>query len=318
MGATFDKDLLYSVGEVLALEAKEKGVHVLLGPTVCLQRSPLSGRSFEAFAEDPWLSGILASSYINGVQDHGVGACIKHYAAHDQSTMCIEDSIRASERTLREAHLLPFQLAVKLSQPWSFMSSYNMVNGLHASENPWLLEKVLRKEWGWDGLVMSDWFGTYSTCEAVNAGLDLEMPGPTRWRGELLQWAVVTRKVKQHVLDDRVRNLLNLINKVKASTEPVDEAERGDTQKKRDLCRKVANSSIVLLKNDRNILPLDPSANKTYGLIGPAIHHPAFSGGGSADLIPHYVSKPFEAISDVVGSKNIRTSLGCYSKDKYQ
>ncbi|KAI8265119.1 putative beta-glucosidase I [Colletotrichum sp. SAR11_239] len=214
MGATFDTELMHSVGEMLAAEAKEKGCHVILAPTVCLQRSPLIGRGFEAFAEDPVLSGTLASAYIKGVQTNGVGVSIKHYAAHDQSTMSIEDSIRVSERTLREMHLLPFQIAVKNANPWCFMTAYHRINGTHASEDPWLLGDILRKEWGWDGLIMSDWFGTYSTSEAVNAGLDLEMPGPGRWRGELLMWAVLCRKVKEATIDERVRSLLNLINKV--------------------------------------------------------------------------------------------------------
>lgn len=206
MGATFDTELMHSVGEMLAAEAKEKGCHVILAPIVCLQRSPLIGRGFEAFAEDPVLSGTLASAYINGVQTNGVGVSIKHYAAHHQSTMSIEDPIRVSERTLREMHLLPLQIAVKNAKPWCFMTAYHMINGTHASEDPWLLGGILRKEWGWDGLIMSDWFGTYSTSEAVNAGLDLEMPGPARWRGELLMWAVLCRKVKEATIDARVRS----------------------------------------------------------------------------------------------------------------
>lgn len=148
MGAIFDTELMHSVGEMLAAEAKEKGCHVILAPTVYLQRSPLIGRGFEAFAEDPLLSGTLASAYIKGVQTNGVGVSIKHYAAHDQSTMSIEDSIRVSERTLCETHLLPFQIAVKNANPWCFMTAYHKINGTHATEDPWLLGDILRKEWG--------------------------------------------------------------------------------------------------------------------------------------------------------------------------
>ncbi|KAL0941932.1 beta-glucosidase j [Colletotrichum truncatum] len=313
MGATFDVKLMHSVGKLLATEAKEKGCQVILAPTVCLQRSPLIGRGFEAFGEDPVLSGTMASAYINGVQENGVAVSIKHYAAHDQSTMSIEDSIRVTERTLREMHLLPFQIAVRNANPWSFMTAYHKINGTHASEDPWLLEGILRREWGWGGLIMSDWFGTYSTAEAVNAGLDLEMPGPARWRSQLLMWAILCRKVKESTIDKRVRNVLNLINKVHPALEHQPDAEnQGDTEEKRQLCRQVAGDSIVLLKNERSILPLDTRSKKKFGLIGPAVRVPAVSGGGSADLVPYYVSTPLDAITEIVGAERVKTAVGCH------
>lgn len=317
MGATFDKKMMRSVGRMLAEETREKGCQVLLAPTVCLQRSPLLGRGFEAFGEDPILSGRMASEYINGVQEKGIAVSIKHYAAHDQSSMSPEDSVVASERTLRETSLLPFQLAVKYSNPWSFMSSYHRINGIHTPEDPWLNIELLREEWGWDGLIMSDWFGVFSTSESINAGLDLEMPGPSRWRGDLLFWALLSRKIKESTLDERVRNVLNLINKVAPSL--AYESERkgngeADTPEKRELCRDVARSSIVLLKNEKQVLPLDPAAKQTYALIGPGALYPAISGGGSADLVPYYVSKPYEAIKEVVGAENLQTAVGCYGE----
>jgi beta-glucosidase len=317
MGATFDTKLMRSVGNMLAVETKEKGCQVLLAPTVCLQRSPLIGRGFEAFGEDPMLSGLMASEYINGVQEKGVAVSIKHYAAHDQSSMSLEDGLRVAMRTLRETHLLPFQLAVKYSHPWSFMTAYHRINGVYTSEDSWLKETLLRQEWGWDGLVMSDWFGLCSTAQAVNAGLDLEMPGPTRWRGSLLLWSIICRKVKESTIDQRVRNLLNLVNKVLPALEHQAEGGKtqyGDTPAKRAVCREVARSSVVLLKNDKNILPLDPSAEQTYGLIGPAITNPAVGGGGSANLVPYYVSKPLEAIQEIVGQERVKTTVGCYCK----
>ncbi|KAL4948234.1 glycoside hydrolase superfamily [Aspergillus filifer] len=297
-GATFDTALMRLVGRMLALETKEKGCQVLLAPTVCLQRSPLIGRGFEAFGKDPILSGIMASDYIIGVQEGGVAVLLKHYVAHDQSSDSPEDGIRAFERTLRETHLLPFQLAVKHANPWSFMSAYYRINGVHTSEDPWLNETLLREEWGWDGLIISDWFGTYSTSEAINAGLDLEMPGPTRWRGELLRLAIAARKVKVSTLNKRVRTLLNLVNKVRPAldfqTEQHDKVIIGDTAEKRGVCREVARSSI------------------SYGLIGPAVLHPAISGGGSANLVPYYVSKPVKAIQELVGADRVKTAVGCY------
>ncbi|KAM0554888.1 hypothetical protein ACHAPJ_006623 [Fusarium lateritium] len=224
MGATFDTKLMRSVGNMLAVETKEKGCQVLLAPTASLQRSPLIGRGFEAFGEDPVLSGLMASEYINGIQEENVAVSIKYYAAHDQSSGFLEDGVRASRRTLRETHLLPFQLAVKHANPWSFMTSYHRINGTHTSEDPWLIDELLREEWGWEGLVMSDWFGTSSTAEAVNAGMDLEMSDSTRWRGDLLVWSIMCRKVKMSTIDKRVRNLLNLVNKVHPSLKAQAEA----------------------------------------------------------------------------------------------
>ncbi|KAJ4190378.1 hypothetical protein NW755_005519 [Fusarium falciforme] len=183
--------------------------------------------------------------------------------------------------------------------------AYNKINGIHATENSWLINQVLRQDWGWDGLVMGDWFGTYSTSESLNAGMDLEMPGPSRWRGDLLSWAVMSDKVKKPTIDASVRSLLKLINKVQPWKDDAPK-EVGDTQRK-----KVASEAIVHLKNERNVLPLDSQKKQTYGLIGPAVGNPATSGGGSADLTPHYVSRPLEAIIDFVGSENVKTAIGC-------
>lgn len=313
MGASFDVELMHQVGKLLATEARFKNVHVLLAPTVCLQRSPLMGRGFEAFAEDPILSGRIASAYINGIQECGIAACIKHYAAHDQSTMSIEDNVRMTDRTLRELHLLPFQLAHRYSQPWSLMTSYNKINGIHASEDPFLLQQVLRHEWGFDGLVMSDWWGTYSTSESINAGMDLEMPGPTQFRGKLLEIAVKTRKVSYPALDAAVRNVLNFVNKVTAAAKPWDgDPSAANTPENRALVRKLAADSIVLLKNDENILPIQDSIHKSYGLIGHHFKYPALSGGGSAEGDPYYTVTPYDALVEAVGEGNIKYTAGLY------
>ncbi|KAH6686474.1 family 3 glycosyl hydrolase [Plectosphaerella plurivora] len=312
MGATFDKELMHRVGRLLGTEARNKNIHVLLAPTVCLQRSPLLGRGFEAFGEDPVLSGLLAAAYVNGVQELGVATSIKHFAAHDQSRNSIEDNVVMTDRTLREVHLLPFQLALRDSNPWTFMTSYNKINGVHSSEDPYLLQKILREEWGFQGLVMSDWWGTYSTSEALNAGLDLEMPGPTQFRGKALSVAVNSRKVSHATLNNAVRRLLELTAKVTAVSSPLNPAA-ADTPENRALVRKVAGDSIVLLKNKRQVLPLAKDASKTYGLIGDHFKHPALGGGGSAEVDPYYSVTPYEAMVELFGESNLTYAPGCSS-----
>ncbi|KAH7153478.1 glycoside hydrolase superfamily [Dactylonectria macrodidyma] len=313
MGATFDVDLLYRVGNLLGDEGRRKGVQVALAPTVCIQRSPLIGRGFEAYGEDPVLSGTLAASAINGLQDRGVGACIKHYAAHDQSPKGSEDDVHMTQRTLREVHLMPFHIAMTKSKPWAFMTAYQRINGLHVSEDPFLIQEVLRKEWNFDGLVMSDWWGTYSTSEAINAGLDLEMPGPCIWRGKQLVAAVECRKVPMKAVDSAVKNLLKLIRRT-SNPGPHAEGAGEDTPESRTLIRKVAVDSIVLLKNESNTLPLDADAHVKYGLIGEHFENPATCGGGSSEVEAFYISTPLEAIAEVVGKDKIRYTPGCYTR----
>lgn len=313
MGATFDAQLLREAGLLLGDEARRKDVHVALAPTVCIQRSPLLGRGFEAFGEDPILSGNLAAQLVNGIQSKGVASCIKHYAAHDQSAKGLEDDVHMTERTLRELHLLPFQIALAKSQPLSFMTAYQKINGIHASEDPFLLKDILRGEWGFDGLVMSDWWGTYSTSEALNAGLDLEMPGPCIWRGKQLMTAVEARKVSIKTVDDSVRRLLQLIDRTLPSQAPgIHQGE--DTSESRSTLRKLSADSIVLLKNDRGVLPLDKATDLTYGLIGEPFEYPLTGGGGSSEAVPFYVSKPKKAFEDFILSQNVRYERGCNSK----
>jgi beta-glucosidase len=313
MGATFDRKLLNRIGDIIGTEALVRNIHVVLAPTVCVHRSPLQGRAFEAFSEDPTLSGILGAEYIKGIQRHQVAACIKHYAAHDQSERSPEDNIIATERTLRETHLLPFQIAQKLSRPLAYMTAYNKINGTHASEDPWLINKVLRQEWGFDGLVISDWWGTYSTSEAINAGLDIEMPGPTVWRANnMLSYAVDARKVSQETIDSSVRRVLTLISKV---YKPPSTAKDQDfnTLDSQLVAKKAATDSIVLLKNERGVLPLDQNGSTTVALIGDHFKSPATGGGGSSEATPYYVSKPFDAIVEYIGMERIQTEVGCYS-----
>lgn len=320
MGATFDTDLLRRVGNILGDEARCKNVDVLLAPTVCLQRSPLMGRGFEAFAEDPVLSGLIASAYIEGIQDRGIAACIKHFAAHDQSSTSIEDNVRMTDRTLRELHLLPFQLAQRHAKPWSYMTSYNRINDVHSSEDPYLLQQILRKEWGFDGLVMSDWWGTYSTTASINSGMDLEMPGPTQFRGKILSIAVATRKVPHAAVDDAVRNVLNFTKKIKQSrAEPWSgDPSASNTPESRALIRKLAADGIVLLKNDEGTLPVKNAKDRSFGLIGHHFKLPSLSGGGSAEGDPYYSVTPYDALVEAVGEEKLHYTPGLYSKHLLQ
>ncbi|KAH8702146.1 beta-glucosidase [Talaromyces proteolyticus] len=311
LGSTWDVELLEQIGELLGDEARAKGTHVLLGPTINIQRSPLGGRGFESFAEDGVLSGTLAGYYCKGVESKGVGATLKHFVCNDQEHERLAVDTIVTARALREIYLLPFQLALRICKTACFMTAYNKVNGVHVSESRNILEDILRKEWKWNGLIMSDWFGTYSTADAVNAGLDLEMPGPTLWRGEILTHAVKSRKVPDHVLDERVRNLLNLINYADKSGIPENAGEkelnRPDDQK---LLRRAAAESIVLLRNNNSVLPFDK--NKPIAVIGPNSKVASYCGGGSASLPPYYAVTPFEGVSKA-SKADIAFAQGTYA-----
>ncbi|KAG5801424.1 hypothetical protein H9Q74_014032 [Fusarium xylarioides] len=294
LAATWDQDLLYKAGELIGNECIAKGAHCWLGPTVCIQRSPLGGRGFESMAEDPYATGKLAAAYIKGVQSTGVVSVIKHWLANDQEHERVGVNVVASERALREIHMLPFQIALSDAAPGGVMACYNKVNGKHVSENRDFLDSLLREEWQWKGLIMSDWFGTYSTTEAINAGLDLEMPGPTRQRGQLLDLAVSTRKVSRSTIDTRARNVLEFVQR--CTKVPVASEEGGrDFPEDRQLNRKLAGDSVVLLKNEGNQLPLKRPF-KSIALIGPNLKTTSFCGGGSAYLQPYYTVSPYEGI----------------------
>ncbi|KAI0048714.1 glycoside hydrolase family 3 protein [Auriscalpium vulgare] len=309
LGSSFDIDLARQVGEALADECRAKSTHVLLGPTVNTQRSPLGGRSFESFSEDPHLNGTLAAAYINGLQSKGVAATIKHFVANDQEFQRFSISSEVSERALREIYLKPFQIAIKNSDPWAVMSAYNRVNGLHVSENPWLLDDILRKEWGFKGMIMSDWIGTYSTTEAIKAGLDLEMPGPAVMRGKAVERALVAEKLLPGDIDERVRKILGLVERATASGIPFDGPENGvDTPELRALLRRAAADATVLLKNDKSILPLDTSSLTKIAVIGPNAKQAFTSGGGSARLLETYNVNPLEGIRAAVKNATVEVA----------
>ncbi|EGO27630.1 glycoside hydrolase family 3 protein [Serpula lacrymans var. lacrymans S7.9] len=291
LGSSFDVDLALQVGKALGDEARAKSCHILLAPTVNTQRSPLGGRGFESFSEDPVVNGNIAAAYINGVQSKGVAATIKHYVANDQEFQ--------SERALREIYLKPFQIALRDSDPWALMTAYNRVNGIHVSEDKKLIHDILREEWGYKGMTMSDWIGVYSTSESISAGLDLEMPGPTVMRGKAVERALAGEKLFLSDVDNRVRKILELIQRAQASGVPFNGPEEGvDTPELRQLLRTAASDAIVLLKNEKKILPLSSQSGlKRIAVIGPNAKQAFTSGGGSARLLSTYTVSPLEGIT---------------------
>ncbi|KAM5343779.1 hypothetical protein ACJ41O_012316 [Fusarium nematophilum] len=301
LGATWNPDLIYAAGQLLSRECEAKGAHVWLGPTVNLVRGPLNGRGFESFSEDPHLSGVLAAAIIRGVQSRGTLAALKHFVANDQETQKMSTDICMSERALREVYLKPFQMAVRDGKPKVVMSSYNKVNGTHVSESQKLLGQVLRREWGFDGLIMSDWFGTYGCTDALKAGVDIEMPGPSSHRADKAVVAVTSGKVSQKTIDERVRKVLEFVNNTASSRVSAKETTR-DSPEDRALNRRLAQESIVLLKNSENILPLRPQDCEDVAIIGPNAKLPAACGGGSANLRPYYTSSVFHGIRDQLPS----------------
>jgi beta-glucosidase len=313
LASTWNTDLVERVGQALADETKLKGAQVLLGPTVNIQRSPLGGRNFECFSEDPYLSARLAVAYISGLQREGVGASIKHYVCNDEEFERYSISSEVRERVMREIYLPPFEAAVRETKPWTVMAAYNLVNGVAASESPLLLTEILRDEWGFDGVVVSDWFESVkSTAASVNAGLDLEMPGP-RWRGEQLLAAVERDEVAEATIDTSVRRLLLLLDKAGLFEHPQAVAEQAiDRPERRALVREAAAEGIVLLKNEQQALPLEPKQLKSIAVIGPNAKVALTTGGGSAQVNAHYAVTPFEGIVAKVGDQvRVGYEQGC-------
>ncbi|EXJ77955.1 hypothetical protein A1O3_09114 [Capronia epimyces CBS 606.96] len=313
LGATWDTDLIRAAGVMMGKEAIAKAASILLGPTINIQRSPLGGRGFESYSEDPVLAGNLAAAMVAGIQSTGVVATPKHFVGNDQEEQRQSSNSVISPRALREVYLLPFQITERDARPMAYMTSYNKVNGIHASENVELLQGILRQEWGFDGLVVSDWFGTYSVAEAINAGLDVEMPGPTRWRAGLAKLSVSSRKIAEPVIDDRVRALLKTIDRVSGLGISIDTPETTvDTPQTAAKLREIAAAGTVLLKNEGGVLPL--RKEKTTAVIGPNAAFAAYSGGGSARLRPYYAVTPLEGIQAYVPSTRYALGATNYKK----
>ncbi|GJN74822.1 glycosyl hydrolase [Purpureocillium lilacinum] len=309
LGATWDRDLIYQAGELLGHECIAKGAHCWLGPTINMQRAPLGGRGFESFAEDPHLSGILAKSIILGCESKGVISTVKHLVGNDQEHERRAVDVVVTQRALREIYLRPFQIVARDAKPGALMTSYNKINGKHVVEDARMLN-LIREEWKWNPLIMSDWLGTYTTIDSLNAGLDLEMPGPSRYRGKYIESAMQARLIKQSTIEARARKVLEFIKQ--ASQVQVSAVERGrDLPEDRALNRKICANSIVLLKNE-GILPL-PRQIRKIALIGSHMKTPAISGGGSASLEPYYSVSLYDACREALPNTEVLYQAGAYA-----
>lgn len=292
------------VGALLAEEAAAQGVHVVLGPTINLHRSPLGGRLFEAFSEDPLLTGALATAYVRGLQDNGIGATPKHYLANESETERTTVDSVVDERTLREVYLLPFEMVVADARPWAIMASYNKINGITATEHSELIDGVLKGEWGYDGLVMSDWFATTSTAASANGGLDLVMPGPVGPWGKALADAVRAGEVAESTVDEHLRRLLRLAERVGAlGTERTwpSELPAPDSTERRDTLRRLAAGGMTVLVNKNDTLPLAGAG--TVALIGRHATETIAQGGGSAGVRPPHVVSIASGLSEALGDR---------------
>lgn len=305
LGATFDTQLITKVGAAIATDALGKHAYGLLAPTVNIHRYLLNGRNFESYSEDPLLSGYIAASYISGVQSRGVSACPKHFLANEvENGRRWSDSV-IDERTLREIYLEPFRVLIKHSSPWALMTAYNACRGEYCSQSKELLEDIVRGEWGFKGLVVSDWFGTYSTAEALNAGLDLEMAGPTKFRTpEMINDALASGDLSIDIIAKSVQRLVDTLVATKriGLTDEVEIAGKlPENSSVPDdetiaLLRRAAADGMVLLKNDRNTLPLSQTSTAKLNIVGRPAEEPSIFGGGSASLRPAHISTPLSAI----------------------
>lgn len=304
LAATWRTDLAQRYGEVAASEAIDKQVQIVLGPTINLHRSPLGGRHFEAYSEDPILTGELASAFVKGVQSKNVGACPKHYIANDSETERFTVDAIVATKPLHELYLRPFEIAVKNSQPWMLMSSYNSVNGYSMSESP-LLETPLKTEWGFDGVVVSDWTAVRSVQSAASAQ-DLAMPGPfTPWNQGLKQ-AVETGEISESTLDLKIERILRLAERVGKLANSVEQVPLAKSQRL-DLALEVAEQGSVLLRNN-GLLPLTKGV--TIAVSGDSAARPRIQGGGSATVLTDPVLSPLAALRQAFGENQVTYAVG--------
>ncbi|MDR3578056.1 MAG: glycoside hydrolase family 3 C-terminal domain-containing protein [Anaerolineaceae bacterium] len=309
--STWDVELIFKMGEALAEECIALNVDALLGPGANMKRSPLCGRNFEYFSEDPFLAGEMAAGLIKGIQSRGVGTSLKHFAANNQEFQRFSISSEVDERTLREIYLPAFEKAVKEAKPWTVMCSYNKLNGTFASENVNLLSEILKNEWGFEGLVVSDWGAVHDRVTSLKGGLDLEMPGPQAHRVNAVVEAVRSGKLDEAILDESVRRILNIVFKAKLTP------KNGtfDVDAHHELACKLASEGMVLLKNN-GLLPL--KGHKHIAVIGHSAQAAHFQGGGSSHIHPTKVAVPFEELKALAAGAELSYSDGYPSDDSFR
>ena len=304
LGSSWNLDLIRRVGEALGDEAKAEQVSVLLGPGINIKRSPLCGRNFEYVSEDPFVSGRVAAALITGIQSRGVGTSLKHFAANNQEHDRMRVSADIDERTLREIYLAGFEYAVTTAAPTTVMCSYNKINGVYASQNHWLLTEVLREQWGFDGLVVSDWGAVNDRVAAIAAGLDLEMP-PTGADGQIVD-AVRRGDLDESVVTTAAERVATLVDRT--ANARVD-GHTYDVERHHDLARTAAAESAVLLENDGEILPLTPGGH-TVAVIGEFACSPRYQGAGSSQVVPTTLDNALDAILAIAGSDRVTFAPG--------
>lgn len=296
LASSFDKELIYEVAKCIGEAAKSENVGTVLGPAINIKRSPLCGRNFEYLSEDPYLTGELASSYVQGMQDQSVGTSLKHFAVNNQETNRMTVDARVSERALREIYLPGFEKTVKEAQPWSVMASYNLVNGSYSTENTYLLNDILRNEWGFSGIVISDWGAVNDKVTAIAAGLNIEMPESHYADQDILK-ALEDGTLSEENLDARVREILAWINKCSAADAKSDlKNEKYNKDEHHNFAKYAASQSAVLLKNNNKALPI--SEKESVLAFGPYLKEPRFQGGGSSSVRAYKVSGAYEFLKD--------------------
>lgn len=314
LGATWDSELVRELAAALGAEARGKGIDIVLAPTMNLMRTPLGGRGFECFSEDPVLSARLAVGYVTGLQSAGVGAAVKHFVGNDSETGRWTYDARIAEAVLRELYLVPFEASVREAGAVMVMAAYNAVNGARLTEHERLLRGVLKGEWGFTGAIVSDWDACRSVVPTALAGLDLAMPGPdSPWVTGLAD-AVRSGQVPEDVLDDKVLRLLEVARRVGKLDPPDGQPPPSPALADEGLLRRAAAAAFVLLRNEQGALPFDPASIGSIALIGPNAVHPVIQGGGSAAVHPAAISAPDEALrAALAGQATVTVTPGCHT-----
>ncbi|MEJ5170291.1 MAG: glycoside hydrolase family 3 C-terminal domain-containing protein [Fimbriimonadales bacterium] len=306
LAATFNVVLAERMGAALGDDARARGVHILLGPGVNIARVPQNGRNFEYFGEDPFLAGKLAAAYIRGVQSQGVVATVKHYAANNQEIERGTIDVRCDERTLREIYLPAFETAVKEGKVWAVMNAYNRLNGPYCTAHDWLNNQILKKEWGFQGLLMSDWGATHDAEGALLGGLDLEMPGPAVWKPDVVLRLVREGRVSERTIDDKVARLLRMAVSMGFLDRPQERSQTpASLQRNRQTALEVAREGIVLLKNQGGLLPLDRNRVRRVVVMGPNAHPAVSGGGGSSWTQPERSVSLLQGLSALLGESKV-------------